>query len=349
MRAILAVMRIVFMGSPEFALPTLRRLIASQYQVIAVYTQPDRPVGRGRKPSPPPVKALAQAHRLPVHQPKSVSRTESVEELRRLAPDLIVIAAFGQILKQPVLDVPRLGALNVHASLLPRWRGAAPIPAAILAGEEHTGVTIMQVRRELDAGPMLDRVSAPIGPEDTTGTLTQRLAEVGADLLMEVLPGWAAGSIESRAQDASQATYAPPVKKTDALIDWEQEDATTAWRKVRAYNPWPMAYSHVDREPLRILAAIPIADIGAGTSEAPGTILAPRIESTDAALREVGFVVRCAQGWLGVRRVQGAGGRPMGARDYLNGHRYIVGKIMRREPEPASLRGRQDGELEGGG
>ena len=251
-------MRIVFMGSPEFALPTLRRLIESEHDVVAVYTQPDRPIGSGRKLASPPVKALALEHNIEVRQPKSISRPESVEAMRELRPDLGVIAAYGQILRQQVLDIPPLGILNVHASLLPRWRGAAPIPASILAGDTHTGATIMQVRLALDAGPMLDRVAIPISDADTTGTLTPCVAEAGAALLLEVTPRWATGDITAVEQDGAIATYAPQLEKSDALLDWHRDTAEIAWRKVRAYNPWPMAYTYLDGSPLRIIEATPL-------------------------------------------------------------------------------------------
>lgn len=317
-------MRIVFMGTPEFALPTLRRLIESDHEIVAVFTQPDRPTGRSRQPAPPPVKVLALEHGLPVYQPSSISKPEVVEQLRQLAPDVGVIAAYGQILRQQVLDVPRLGLLNVHASLLPRWRGAAPIPAAVLAGDERTGATIMQVRLALDAGPMLARVAVPIGDDDTTATLTPRIAEAGAVLLVDVLPRYAAGAIAPEEQDEALATYAPQIEKTDALIDWGRDDATTVWRKVRAYSPWPVAYSYLDGQPLRLLECIPTELAAEG--QAPGTIIALPAE---AAARGAGFGIVAAGGVVGAVRVQGTGGKAMAAAEYLRGHREIVGKRMR--------------------
>lgn len=318
-------MRIVFMGSPDFALPALRRLIESEHEVVAVYTQPDRPVGRGRKLAPPPVKALAEQHRLPIYQPKTISRPACVEELRALAPDAGVIAAYGQILKQPVLDVPRLGVLNVHASLLPRWRGAAPIPAAILAGDEETGATIMKVRLELDAGPMLASTRTKILAGDTTATLTKRIAEDGAGLLMDVLPRYASGGLPPVEQDASLATYAPRLRKADALIDWERETAEQVWRKVRAYNPWPVAHGYLGGRPLRILECIPMEH---RTDAAPGTICTyAGVEETQQP--GAGFSIVTARGDLGVIMVQGAGGKAMTAAAYLRGHREIAGKRLR--------------------
>ncbi len=312
-------MRIVFMGSPEFALPALRRLIESEHDVVGVYTQPDRPTGRGRKLAPPPVKALALEHGLPVFQPKSISTSGSVEQMRALVPDIGVIAAYGQILRQPVLDVPRLGILNVHASLLPRWRGAAPIPAAILAGDAETGATIMRVVLALDAGPMLDAVRVPIAPDDTTGTLTPKVAEAGASLLMEVLPRYERGEVAPVEQDDALATYAPQIEKTDALVHWDRDDVSTIARQVRAYNPWPMAYSYVDGQALRIVDAEALA--GASVRD-PGTIM----------MSDQGFAISAIGGALAVRGVQPPGGKIMTASAYLNGHREIIGKRMTAEP-----------------
>lgn len=314
-------MRLVFLGSPEFAIPALERLIASEHDIAGVYTQPDRPSGRGRKLSPPPVKALALAHGLPVFQPESICSPESIEQLRSLRPDVAVIAAYGQILKRGVLDVPPKGFLNIHASLLPRWRGAAPIPAAILHGDSETGATIMLVERRLDAGPMLGSVRLPIRPDDTTATLTPRVAEAGAELLLDLLPRWGRGEITPQPQDDALATYAPAIKKSDALIDWERDDADLAARKVRAYNPWPIAYSYLDGQPLRILEAVALEH---DHDAPPGTIVAlPEQESAPA-----GFGVVAARRVLGVVRVQGPGGKPMTAADYLRGHRDIIGKRL---------------------
>src|SRR3990170_278800 len=258
--------RIVFMGSPEFALPTLRRLIESEHEVVAVVCQPDRPAGRGRALRPPPVKGLAEAHGLPVLQPERVNAPDALAALRALAPDVIAIAAFGQILKQPLLDIPRRGALNVHASLLPKYRGAAPVAAAILAGEQVTGVTIMEVVLALDAGPILAQRALPIEPHDTTGTMTEKLAVLCADLLIDVLPAWERGDLVAQPQDDAAATYAPPVRREDARIDWSLP-ATDVWRCVRAYTRGPGATTRVAGEPLRILEGWPLdaeADVPAG-------------------------------------------------------------------------------------
>jgi methionyl-tRNA formyltransferase len=232
-----------------------------------------------------------------------------------MAPNLGVIAAYGQILKQPVLDVPRLGILNVHASLLPRWRGAAPIPAAILAGDAETGATIMRVVLALDAGPMLDSVRVPIAPDDTTGTLTPKVADAGAELLMDVLARYERGDAAPVQQDDALATYAPQIEKTDALIHWERDDAATIARQVRAYNPWPMAYGYLDGQPLRIVEA---EALGGASPRDPGTVM----------LADGGFAIAAIGGVLAVRFVQPPGGKVMAAAAYLNGHREIIGKRL---------------------
>lgn len=311
-------MRVVFMGSPEFALPSLRRLIESECEIVGVFTQPDRPSGRGRALAPPPVKELAIAHGLPLFQPTSVSGPGAVARLRELAPDVGVIAAYGQILRQAVLDVPPLGILNVHASLLPRWRGAAPVPAAILAGDERTGATIMRVVRALDAGPIIDSVAIDIGPDDTTATLLPRVAEAGANLLAEVLPRWAAGRAIAREQDETLATYAPQIRKDDALIDWECDSVEMVCRKARAYDPWPVAYSNLAGQPLRILR---VAQLDLQAAEKAGTIV-----GTDDA--RAGFGVVAADGVVGIAIVQAAGRRAMRAADFLRGHLEIIGKRL---------------------
>lgn len=311
------------MGSPEFALPTLRRLIESEHDVVAVVTQPDRPAGRGRRVQPPPAKQLAAAHGLPVLQPERVNATDALEAVRACAPDAIVITAFGQILKQPLLDIPRRGALNVHASLLPKHRGAAPVAAAILAGDELTGVSIMEVVLALDAGPVVAQREAPIAPQDTTGSLTQRLAELGADLLIEVLPGWVRGELPARPQDDSRATYAPPIRRDDAVIDWSLP-AADVWRRVRAYNPWPVAATTVDGEPLRIWEAWPL-EVAAGDAR-PGAVVA--LPDGVAAPAGAGFAVRCGQGSLAVVRAQRAGKRAVTGEELLRGWRGLLGKQL---------------------
>ena len=236
--------RIVFMGSPEFAVPTLRK-ISSQYPVVGVITQPDRPAGRGRNLKSPPIKIVAEELKLPVIQPQKLSDLETMQRLRQWLPDLIVVAAFGQILRAEVLDLPEYGCINVHASLLPRWRGAAPIQAAILAGDEQTGITIMRLDPGIDTGPLLSQASIPIARDDNAGLLSTKLSKIGADLLMETLPGYLDGTIIPEPQDGTNATYAPMIKKEAGLLNLT-DPAIDLERKVRAFNPWPCAYTYVD-------------------------------------------------------------------------------------------------------
>ncbi len=304
------------MGSPAFAVPTLRRLIDSKHDVVAVVSQPDRPAGRGRRPQPPPAKLLALEHGLTILQPERVNAPESLATLRELTPDALVIAAYGQILRQPLLDVPRRGSLNVHASLLPKYRGAAPVAAAILAGEEETGVTILEVILALDAGPMLARRGLPIVPEDTTGTLSEKLAQLGADLLLEVLPAWERGEITPQPQDESAASYAPSIRKEDAVIDWSL-GAVEIWRRTRAYNPWPVATTTIAGERLRILEARPQED---EPGEPPGTVL--------PAPSPAGFAVRCGRGTLAILRAQRAGRRALSGEELLRGQPGLLGKRL---------------------
>lgn len=320
--------RIVFMGSPDFALPVLRRLLQSEHEVVAVYTQPDRPAGRGRGLQPPPAKKLALDHGVPVFQPARVSAPDSVQELARLAPDLIVIAAYGQILKQPVLDVPRRGVLNVHASLLPRHRGAAPVAAAILAGDVETGVTVMQTALALDAGPVLAQRRTPISPHDTAGTLTDRLAEEGADLLMEVLPAWLDGTLVPMPQDDSKATYAPMLHKEDGRIDWALP-AEDIWRRVRAFTPWPGAFTYLNGQPLRLLETWPLAGVaGAAEGERLPTGTVVHCPSGAGVPGEPGFAVVAGRGLLAIVRVQLAGRRALAASEFLRGQRDLLGKRL---------------------
>ena len=318
-------MRIVFLGSPVFALPTLRVLADSRHELVAVVTQPDRPAGRGRSPAPPPAKRFAQERGLPILQPADVNAPASLAAIEAAAPDLIVVAAYGQILRRALLALPKRGALNVHASLLPRYRGAAPVVAAILAGEAVTGVTIMEVVRALDAGPVVAAREEPISPHDTAGALESRLAESGAALLAEVLDAWAEGRIVAAPQDEALATYAPAVKRSDALIDWSLP-AVEIWWRVRAYNPWPVAYTTWRGEDLRILEAWPLAG-EAGC--APGTVLAEvtlPAEAGQDALRT--FAVQTGVGRLAVLRAQRPGRRGMTGLDLLRGAHGMAGEVL---------------------
>lgn len=325
-------MRIVFLGSPAFALPALQALIESTHEVVAVVTQPDRPAGRGHTLAPPPVKTLALRHRLSVLQPERISEPEAVQQIRELEPDAMVVAAYGQILRQRLLDVPKRGSLNVHASLLPRHRGAAPIPAAILAGDEVTGVTIMEVVRALDAGPMVARAVEPISPFDTAGTLEPRIAAAGAMLLMEVLEPWADGRITPARQDEALSTYVPVLKREQAFIDWTLS-AVAIWRQVRAFNPWPVAYTNSSAGELRILEAWPLPG---DSGKPPGTVLdveALPDEATPPSESSTGptFSVQAGAGRLAIIRLQRPGGKPLKGADFLRGQRDIAGRRLGEE------------------
>ena len=240
----------VFMGSPDFALPTLRALVV-HYEVVGVVTQPDRPSGRGRELKSPPVKTLAMDLSLALTQPEKLRAPEAMDQLRLWAPDLIVVAAFGQILRPDVLALPPRGCINVHASLLPRWRGAAPIQAAILAGDSETGVTIMQMDKGVDTGAMLSQRAIPIEDEDTAGSLFEKLSHLGAELLIETLPRYLSGELKPQPQDESKATYAPMLKKEEGWLDFTQSADDLA-RRVRAFNPWPGAYMDFDGAILKV-------------------------------------------------------------------------------------------------
>jgi methionyl-tRNA formyltransferase len=245
--------RTVFMGSPEFALPVLRKL-AAQYPVVGVVTQPDRPAGRGRILTPPPIKILSKELDLPTIQPSKVSQPEVLQQLEDWSPELIVVAAFGQILRPMVLDLPKYGSINVHASLLPRWRGAAPIQAAILNGDAETGITIMQMDPGIDTGSTLSQRAVQISAEATAGTLSIKLAEIGADLLLETLPAYLSGELIPRPQEDAEATYAPMIKKEDGLLDFSKP-AIDLERMVRAFQPWPGVFTYWHNQILKVIRA----------------------------------------------------------------------------------------------
>jgi methionyl-tRNA formyltransferase len=317
-------MRIVFMGSPAFALPTIRALVESPHEVVAVVTQPDKPAGRGRHATPPPAKVFALERGLAVLQPVNVSSPPSVERLRALEPDVIVVAAYGQILRERVLEMPKRGSLNVHASLLPRHRGASPVTAAILAGDAVTGVTIMEVVRALDAGPMVAKVEERIGPHDTAGTLEARLADAGAALLIRVLDDWAARRIVAEPQDESASTYAPMVRRSDALIDWSLP-AVEVWRRVRAYNPWPVAYTHHNGEELRVWAGWPLAG---DSGEAPGTVLEAAVLPPEAGGGATAPLVQAGGGRLALLSLQRPGKRALSGLEFLRGQHNFAGSVL---------------------
>ncbi len=299
-------MRIVFAGTPEFAAEHLKALLGTQHQVIAVYTQPDRPAGRGHKLMPSPVKQLAVEHGIPVYQPATLRVPEAQAELAALQPDLMVVVAYGLILPQVVLDTPRLGCINSHASLLPRWRGAAPIQRAVQAGDDESGVTVMQMEAGLDTGPMLLKVSTPIAPSDTGGSLHDRLAALGSQAVIQAVDALAAGNLTGEVQDDSLANYAHKLNKDEARIDWSRP-AVELERQVRAFNPWPICHSTLNGEPLKVLAAT----LGEGSGQ-PGQILAA---SKD------GLTVACGEGALRLTRLQLPGGKPLSFADLYNSRR----------------------------
>ena len=317
-------MRIIFFGSPDFALPSLRALLAAGYDVVAVISQPDRPAGRGHAATPPPVKRVAVEQGLTVLQPEKLSAPESVEALSALDSDVFIVAAYGQILRQRLLDVPKRGILNVHASLLPRWRGASPVAASILAGDQVTGVTLMEMVRALDAGSMVARAEVEISPHDTTGTLEPRLAEAGAALLAESLEAWDAGRLFAEPQDESQVTYAPQLARSDALLDWSLP-AVDLWRRVRAFNPWPVAHTHWRGEELRIHEAWPLTH---DSGDVPGTVLASAPLPPEASDPQETFAVATGDGALAVRRLQRPGKRALSGAEFLRGQRGFVGERL---------------------
>ncbi len=298
--------RIVFMGSPDFALPSLVTL-AKTYQLVGVVTQPDRASGRGRDLKAPPIKALALSLNIPVMQPQKMSAPESMAQLRDWNPDLIVVAAFGQILKKEVLNMPRYGCINVHASLLPRWRGAAPINAALLHGDSETGVTIMKMDEGLDTGPTLARKSIVLGRNDTAGSVTQALSTLGADLLIATLPEYFSGNIPSVSQPLEGATYAPMLKKEDGLLNFTHP-AIGLERRVRAMNPWPGAWLIWNGNPLKVLRASTFDGETGLVSGARFTVAGiPAIQSTEGALL--------------LEEVQPAGRKMMSGKSFLAGAR----------------------------
>lgn len=303
---------IVFAGTPDFAVPVLDALMRSSHRVRAVYTQPDRPAGRGRQLAASPVKQYALEHELPVEQPLSLKEPAAVERLASWSADVMVVVAYGLLLPQAVLDTPRRGCINVHASLLPRWRGAAPIQRAILAGDTETGVTIMQMDAGLDTGPMLLKRSTPILSQDTGQTLHDRLAVLGAQALVEALDNL--DTLVAQAQPDEGATYAAKLRKEEALIDWRQP-AVVLDRLVRAFNAWPVAETRWDGRQLRIWEAEPKAEAHA---QPPGTV----IGSSDA-----GIDVATGAGVLTLKRVQLAGRKPVSAAEFLRAHR-LTGAVL---------------------
>ena len=308
-------LRIVFAGTPEFAAEHLRALLDSPHQLVAVYSQPDRPAGRGQKLAASPVKQLAVQREIPVYQPQTLRDPVAQAELAALAPDLLVVVAYGLILPQAVLDIPRLGCINSHASLLPRWRGAAPIQRAIEAGDPESGVTVMQMEAGLDTGPMLLKVRTPITADDTGGSLHDRLASLGPQAVLEAIAGLAAGTLRGEVQDDSLATYAHKLNKDEARLDWTRP-AVELQRLIRAFHPWPICHSTLNGEALKVHAA----ELGEG-SGGPGSIL---------AADKQGLTVACGQGALRLTRLQLPGGKALDFGDLYNSRReqFAVGLVL---------------------
>jgi methionyl-tRNA formyltransferase len=312
--------RIIFMGTPEFAVPSLTGLIQSAssktWQVVAVVTQPDRPKGRGKQLAPPPVKIVANQAGIDVWQPASLRAEEVVADLAALEPDLIVVAAFGQILRKDVLAIPRHGSINVHASLLPRWRGASPVTAAIRAGDTETGLTIMLMDEGMDTGPIIAQHAVAIAGDQTGGSLTKLLAEQGAELLIEILPAWLAGQIDPQAQDDRLATTTHLLKKQDGKIDWTQP-AQEIERQVRAFSPWPGTFSHGPRGQIKILT-VEVADEAsrpASGLSGPGTVFQHHKQ----------ILVVTGAGTIRLLAVQPAGKKVMPAEAMINGQPELLG------------------------
>jgi methionyl-tRNA formyltransferase len=319
-------MAIVFLGTPAFAVPSLRRLVDDGIEIAAVYTQPDRPAGRGRHPTPPPVKSAALEMGLPVHQPERLRDPATLAELASLHPEAGVGVAYGQILRQEVLEIPSKGVLNVHPALLPRHRGASPVPAAILAGDRETGITIILMDPGMDSGPLLAQRRLPIDDSDTAGTLMEKLSHLAAGLVAETLPRWLRDEVEPQPQDHSLATKAPLLNKEHGAIDWSLP-AAEIWRRVRAYNPWPGAYTTLDGRLLHIWEARPLADGDA----APGTVVTLSAEQQAGLPPATGrgaFGVTTGEGVLAVLAAQREGRRTLTASEFLRGMRGFIGRRL---------------------
>jgi methionyl-tRNA formyltransferase len=306
--------RVLFMGTPDFAVPSLRLLLEEkdQVEVIGVVTQPDRPKGRKKVLTPPPVKVEAIKHDLPVFQPQKLRSEEAIRQVLELQPDLIVTAAYGQILPEPVLNAPKYGCINVHASLLPKYRGGAPIHHAIINGEKETGVTIMYMVKALDAGDMLLQRAIPITSGDNVGTMHDKLANLGAELLKEVLPSILDGTVQAVPQDDEQATFAPNITREDEKIDWERT-AQELDCQIRGLCPWPVAYTLWKGKPFKIWKA---SVVNEETQGEPGTVI--RLDNN-------GIVVATGKGLLRLTEVQPSGKKPMPARQFINGRQMKAG------------------------
>lgn len=312
--------RIVYAGTPDFAVAPLEVLFASDYDVVAVYTQPDRPAGRGREPRPSPVKLKAVEHNIPVFQPESLKSEADQNVLSDLKPDLMIVTAYGLLLPQAVLDVPRLGCINIHASLLPRWRGAAPIQRAILAGDNKTGITIMQMDKGLDTGDILARQECSISSDETGSSLHDRLMVMGAETLVTMLPDFIEDKIQAQQQDGALATYASKLSKQEATIDWSLS-ALEIDRSVRAYNAWPVAFTSWQKKNKSDVLRVWQSEIlGVTSNAAAGTVLSCGRDGIDVATGD---------GILRLLQVQPSGKKVMAAADFANAHHLddqVLGK-----------------------
>ncbi len=311
-------MKTVFMGSPAFAVPVLQSLMSNQYDIIAVYTQPDKRTGRGQQLMPCPVKQFAVAHGLRVIQPETFKDVKAISALQEMQPDIIIVAAYRQILPDAVLRIPKYNCINIHPSLLPKYRGPSPVAAAILNGDAMTGVTIMLIEKKVDSGQILAQKEIPVNEDDTTESLSERLAKLGAELLTDTVPSWVAGKIQPRRQDETQATYTRMEAKEDGRLDWNLP-AVQLWRRVRAYYPWPGCFTEWKGVRLKIIKAVPLNEIEVGKV---GEVIAlPRTGEARVA-------VRTADGLLGLIAVQMEGKKEMPAGDFMAGHRDFIGNIL---------------------
>lgn len=310
--------KIIFMGTPDFSVPSLEALIHSDFRIVAVYTQPDRKAGRGQQITSSPVKRLAESQRLDVVQIEKFKVAGTIEGLAALAPDLIVVTAFGLLLPTEVLSLPKFGCVNVHPSLLPRHRGASPIATAILQGDEITGVTIMLMDSGMDTGPILRQREVPISDEDTTGSLGKKLAQVGAELLIETLPLWIEGRIEAQPQDENKAGYTRMIKKEEGQIDWRLS-TKELWCRVRAFDPWPGCYTEWRGNRLKLVKVMPLYD---QRSDVPGKVIAL------APPAPVTVGVQTRDSVLGLVRLQLEGKREVPAEEFVRGQRDFIGSQL---------------------
>ena len=310
-------LKIIFAGTPDFAAQHLRALLDADLTVAAVYTQPDRPAGRGNKLTPSPVKMVATEHQLPVMQPSSLRSPEAQAELAAFDADLMIVVAYGLLLPRAVLETPRLGCINVHGSLLPRWRGAAPIQRAIWAGDQETGITIMQMDEGLDTGPMLMKTTCAIEPTDTSASMYAKLAALGPTALLDTIQALAAGTLSPEPQDSAEANYAQKLSKEEARLDWQQS-AVQLERSIRAFNPWPVSYFSVAEQTIKVWEASVLAEQHAAP---PGTLLRAGKEGIDVAT---------ADGVLRLLTLQPAGKKPMQAHELLNSRRdwFLIGSQL---------------------